>query len=960
MKRIFNRLGIIIALLAGFILIGPKAMSQVPDTPYLLPVLTENYKPFATVTFRVNSKAYFNAQPDLNLYLAKGEIHDPDNAEFSLIKTYKYGFDSSMVNNDTVDCVFYMTYNEYPQGTYSVYFTAEKNGNTSKPSNIEKFTIGVQNDFTINFLNLPPNPIGKIGTYETDFRAGYSTDGGITYQSDDMVYSLNKGPEGMTIDQNGLVKWAPENPGLYSANVKVGKNYMGQTKELAYTWSFEVFQCDSAGTLNMYVKMAKDSIELSDLSVDIYKMENGEPQYRKSAVVMDGFLKVLLDEGTYYLYFDGVRIGYKGSWYDNAQNIDEATPVEIGCAQSKTITAFLKDLPDTNLKKQVVFTSTPATHTKIDADYKYDVDAKIVPGGGEIRYLLTNAPAGMTINYQTGLINWKPDLVGTFEVIVKAVSIEDTLVSNTQKFSIRVTSCDILATLLASVDYEDGSPVKLGMAEIYTKENNEKTLVDKVRLSDGKLIYYGLDEGTYYVYLDGLGQSFENEWYKDSPDFEGALPIEVNCGDSTVFSVKVRKTQELNNYTVSGVVIRKSTDKPIKFAVVEFYGRLDDFSPVKVWKTTTNTDGRYEIKLPESYQYVAYAYSMDTTQTDLLPLYWDDAQDAAMAKEFLLTQDMPNVNFALYDRPEYNNSIYGTVLDENNTVISEAYVIAYLVNAGPFDQDKLYVGRTARTNINGQYEIKNLIPGKYVVFAYPNDSHYVPGYYKENDFAVKVWLNATLINVEFSGTEGPFDPKLLLRDAINGNGEIGGMVGAGDGGVVKADKNNPLGLEPVHGAVVYAYGKGGTLRGYSFTDENGNYTIYGLDKGEYLVIADRIGYKSGENTVKLENDDSKGYTDLTLIKEPLGVDDDNGSLIPSVRVYPNPATDYIMINPKGLQGKTEYILTDNVGRELRKLNSNENGVNEMRVSLKSLPSGVYFIKIVNGTNTYITSFTITR
>jgi len=44
-----------------------------------------------------------------------------------------------------------------------------------------------------------------------------------------------------------------------------------------------------------------------------------------------------------------------------------------------------------------------------------------------------------------------------------------------------------------------------------------------------------------------------------------------------------------------------------------------------------------------------------------------------------------------------------------------------------------------------EFIITNLIPGKYVLLALPENDLYSPGYYKENDSTVFSWKEATIL-----------------------------------------------------------------------------------------------------------------------------------------------------------------------------------------------------------------------
>jgi len=77
-------------------------------------------------------------------------------------------------------------------------------------------------------------------------------------------------------------------------------------------------------------------------------------------------------------------------------------------------------------------TSSPVTEATVGKPYTYDVDAI---GSPEPNYALTESPGGMTIDFNTGLIEWTPVAVGDVNVTVEATNTEG---SDEQSFIITV------------------------------------------------------------------------------------------------------------------------------------------------------------------------------------------------------------------------------------------------------------------------------------------------------------------------------------------------------------------------------------------------------------------------------------------------------------------------------------------------------------------------------------------
>jgi len=82
-------------------------------------------------------------------------------------------------------------------------------------------------------------------------------------------------------------------------------------------------------------------------------------------------------------------------------------------------------------------TSTPNTDATVGHTYSYDVEATGFPTPV---YSLDDKPAGMTINSNTGLINWIPSSSGSYDAIVNASNSEG---FDTQSFTINVAEAPI-------------------------------------------------------------------------------------------------------------------------------------------------------------------------------------------------------------------------------------------------------------------------------------------------------------------------------------------------------------------------------------------------------------------------------------------------------------------------------------------------------------------------------------
>jgi len=141
-------------------------------------------------------------------------------------------------------------------------------------------------------------------------------------------------------------------------------------------------------------------------------------------------------------------------------------------------------------------TSKPVETARVWAPYTYGVVAKDPDPGDKLIYSLTKKPEGMTINEATGLIEWRPtsSQAGTYDVTVRVADNYRTRGSDTQTFTITVTSLD--------------SPLKntLAVTDCFKQKGKEKlSAKDKipaVQTSDNKRLETEPRSYTCYSFSD--------------------------------------------------------------------------------------------------------------------------------------------------------------------------------------------------------------------------------------------------------------------------------------------------------------------------------------------------------------------------------------------------------------------------------------------------------------------------
>lgn len=128
-----------------------------------------------------------------------------------------------------------------------------------------------------------------------------------------------------------------------------------------------------------------------------------------------------------------------------------------------------------------VILSGPATSAKLGHAYRYDVLTRD-PDGDVLAFSLPQAPAGMTIDAQTGRVDWQPAQTGEFPVRVR---VSDGSLWTEQAWTVRVVENLALSATL------DVTPAQVGPNEIVTVQVRPLNAASQVNVElrmDGALV----------------------------------------------------------------------------------------------------------------------------------------------------------------------------------------------------------------------------------------------------------------------------------------------------------------------------------------------------------------------------------------------------------------------------------------------------------------------------------------
>ncbi len=614
--------------------------------------------------------------------------------------------------------------------------------------------------------------------------------------------------------------------------------------------------------------------------------------------------------------------------------------------------------------KGIKIISQPDISALVGTLYKYGVKVH-APAGEDIGYKLLQGPTGMTIDETTGEITWTPAEKGSVLAVVMAYLKSDTSVQDVQNIWIWVRGCHQSSVIVAEVVDENGNPIEFGMATAY--ENNPEKQRDSTRpgyeyngrISQG-MLYLPLDEGTYHLYFDGLG-GYQSEWWENADSWDNSTSVTIKCGDTLYLKVVLKAVEKPHYYKVSGKVVSAVDNSPIAYAEVEFLGKSKNFGKPVPFRTFTKQDGNYEIELSNEYTYHARASffandSLNPNGKRYLPQFYNLTSDPTLAEIIDLSADKSGVDFALEERPVYDNGLSGKVVDKDNVPVANTFVIAYPVEIDQNHQHHLFHGHAIKTDVNGDYAFNDLLPAKYVLLAMPEMDTYAPGYYLLNDFAVLSWKDATVLEVTATSKTADLVIKLHDLRKLHGMGKLGGIISE-NGGVMKSGGDVPLSAKPVAGALAYLIDvNGNTLSGFDLSLTNGKFNIENLEVGQYKLVIDRVGYDSYTQLVNITTNTET--IDLQVGMTSDGILSVNEPILNNIdlQIYPNPASEFVNINLTNATEKIELSISNLAGFELMSKAVSPNSY----ISIGEIPAGIYIIRINDGTGVKFAKLVVTR
>lgn len=842
-------------------------------------------------------------------------------------------------------------------------------------------------------INLYQNPVVNSGSVGDEISINIKYESNVDGLA--VKYEMGKeSPDGMKIDEStGVITWTPVKGGIFYYNVIATFTYDDNTYKLAQGFSIKISECDNPATISGSITDYNGDV-ITNGWVIAYQKSGASGGKNDSSLVLaqdaaieNGKYEIKnLDKGAYYIMAGSYdqRPGMSvPTWYQNTASFEEATPVEVSCGG--VFTADIQLIKDPGY---VHITTTPENLSiKLGETFTYDVDAEGGDAEHPVVFELLAAPKNASVNPETGVISFTPAINGNYHFTVGAYikGYNGKSGMDAQDFTVKVTRCDELSSITLNISDEEGNSIQYGYAFIAMVDSGKVTdnstyNSQTIEFHDGIANFTDIDGGTYFVEIWGYGGNIQDSitkegwgeyypnWYKNAYNFVDATPITVDCGTSFTDEVTLKRFVKPDFYTISGNVTDENTGKPIQFAYVEFLGKEKVTGQAASLGTFTDKKGNYKQDLPNSYSWIVRCdagglLTGRMKNTDLYngnlyyPEYYDNVTDQLEAKVFDLIGNVDNVNFALSPINDFENSISGKVVDSEEDGIGNATVIAYLVETSDSNLDYLYFGRPAETADDGSFKIENMIPGKYVIFAWDNGYAYGPGFYLENDFVTQSWEKATRVEVGEHGNSGDYILKMDERKNLKGICQIFGRVGKHKNTAKIGDDIQSS--DALQGAVVYATNMNGNTIASVYTAEDGSFMLNGLAPGTYRLIADKVGYKTYIGDVTVGSDNNSSEQDLLLDAGASDVKDNIG--VNSTVLYPNPANNRVTVMFDTQYGAATIKILNMAGDVVISKNmTTVNGTNQLTVPLSAVSQGAYYMTISSGGSYRIIPFAIVK
>ncbi len=706
--------------------------------------------------------------------------------------------------------------------------------------------------------------------------------------------------------------------------------------------------------------------EITQFTIDITMLDNDSLPSETVSKIID-----IDDQNLYSKVYEGIN------YYSLAlQNLR----FEYG-SYELTVTATTKNgdgLPseptyffvDNDKYAYIWFSQVPAGFGTINQKYESVIKAESYNNDVVINYDLIEGPAGMTLDSETGEIEFTSTTSGVKYYVVRAYDKNDENNFADYYGQLYISTCTSLGKITGTITYNDNVQKPGGIVYVYPSnfsDSSNTTQGYSAEIGTDGFFSITLDKGEYYIYFMPFGPDeygyYQGEWYKDAISMETAETIEVDCGESTEITWTVGDETEYTKYKVSGYV-KLNDGSPLANSYVNFESIFNEKDTLNNGyryfsrSVSTNENGYYEVILPDAFEYMAYAYAFGPEGKAYRAKYWNDTYDPSEATPIELTSDLNNINFTFKkeDFEVQDGSISGIITNTDDEALASAFVVAFLVN--PYDdtyKEDVYEGFAALTNDDGEYYFDYLPYGEYIIASFALGNEYVPGFYTDETAPALTWEDATIIKHDGYTPIKDINIILTRMQEKQGVGNINGKISSIGGGL----KNDAIG-QSLSGATVLLMGEDGIANKYSKSANDGKYNLNNLANGRYQLIVDKVGYQSHKEWVEVKDATIISGHNIELVPNSVTSVDDNIT-IATVVAYPNPSSSNVNFEFEASSNNVTIEVFNLMGMKQFSIDRTTTiGNNLINMNVENLPIGQYLVKIIDGNRINTSTIIINR
>ncbi|MGK7884827.1 MAG: putative Ig domain-containing protein, partial [Crocosphaera sp.] len=428
----------------------------------------------------------------------------------------------------------------------------------------QTFTLTVRGVNVAPTVTSRPNPVAQVDQlYQYQITAS-DTEG----QS--LTYLLQNSPDGLIINpQTGLIQWIPQTTqqGNHTLTVVIEDDDGATTNQ---TFTLTVEPPSSTGIEAPTILLTPAIIGQSYQYQVLVENDQGQPLTYRLQTAPDG---LILNEQT------GLIQWTPQSTQEGKQTIVVTVEDETGEITTQTYTVTVADVSTTETKERInpptiglnqppAITSKPVYTGTIGNPYTYTVTAEDI-NGDTITFRLIKAPQGMTLDPNTGQIQWTNPINGNHTVAVAAIDSQGT--GGVQEFTLNIIAN--AAPIIQSTPVRTASPGQPYGYDLRATDSNADALsYHLITAPDGMTI-------------DELGRV---RWTPNGEN-TGNYPIEIAVTDSRGATVTQSFSLEVVADTLAPMVRVNPSVQPVNLGQsVTLYVRATDNIGVSTLSLTVN------------------------------------------------------------------------------------------------------------------------------------------------------------------------------------------------------------------------------------------------------------------------------------------------------------------------------------------------------------------------------------